>query len=803
MRTPTDLSCTRGYEWWLMEQAKQRNPQIKLYALEWGAPGWFNGGFWSQDNITYLLSWLGCAQQHGLQINYLGGWNERGYNKTWYENLRAALNAHGFSNIQIVADDSFGWGVANAMKSDPAFNAAVDIVGQHYTCGYLSAYTSCPSTTTAQSLDKPLWASEQGSLPYDTGAAPLARAINREYIDGRVTGTINWSLEWSAYAGLPFPGDGLMLANTPWSGAYTVGPSIWAVAQTTQFTQPGWRYIDSASGYLSGGGSYVTLRSPSSSDYSAVVETLDATAPQQVTLSVTGGLSSGTVHVWSTNLGSADPAQWFVHEQNVQPAGGSYTVTLQPGRVYTLTTTTGQSKGTAASPAAAPWSLPYHENFDEYTNGVTPRYFSDLGGAFQTAPCAGGRLGMCLRQVITQQPIQWNSLDNFPLTVVGDPTSWQDYKVGVDALLEQPGNVELVGRATAPNNGVAGYHLRINDRGGWSLYSEGANGADTTLATGTATFGVNTWHRLELDMRGSEITALLDGNKLATALDDTYQTGQAALSVSAWQNAEFDNFDVTPYPTQGSRLSVQNIQPDPVSLAHPGDSAKISADVTNPGLLPATNLAVQAQAPQGWTATPAAAVPTELGAGQAAPARWTLTAPASAQPGSYQLTVVLTYESGGELWKTTKSIPVLLSLIPQSQMTATATSWHSGYEPSKAIDGDPNTMWHSEWSPYQALPQAITLNLGGTYNVSGLQYQPRIDSGGGSSNGIITSYNIYVSTDGKTFEKVASGTWALDKTQKAASFTASGIRYVRLEAVQGYNGYASAAEINIIGAASS
>src|SRR5256885_12635243 len=30
MRTPTDLNCDRGYEWWLMEQAKKRNPNIVL-----------------------------------------------------------------------------------------------------------------------------------------------------------------------------------------------------------------------------------------------------------------------------------------------------------------------------------------------------------------------------------------------------------------------------------------------------------------------------------------------------------------------------------------------------------------------------------------------------------------------------------------------------------------------------------------------------------------------------------------------------------------------------------------------------
>src|SRR5947209_11517428 len=34
-----DLNCDRGYEWWLMQQAKARNPDIKLYGLAWGAPG--------------------------------------------------------------------------------------------------------------------------------------------------------------------------------------------------------------------------------------------------------------------------------------------------------------------------------------------------------------------------------------------------------------------------------------------------------------------------------------------------------------------------------------------------------------------------------------------------------------------------------------------------------------------------------------------------------------------------------------------------------------------------------------------
>jgi hypothetical protein len=38
MRAGT-VDCGASYEWWLMEQAKARNPAIKLFALAWTARG--------------------------------------------------------------------------------------------------------------------------------------------------------------------------------------------------------------------------------------------------------------------------------------------------------------------------------------------------------------------------------------------------------------------------------------------------------------------------------------------------------------------------------------------------------------------------------------------------------------------------------------------------------------------------------------------------------------------------------------------------------------------------------------------
>src|SRR6266496_1286592 len=58
------VNCLVGYEFWLAQQAKARNPKLKLYGLTWAAPGWIGGGtnYWVQDSIDYLLTWLNCAK---------------------------------------------------------------------------------------------------------------------------------------------------------------------------------------------------------------------------------------------------------------------------------------------------------------------------------------------------------------------------------------------------------------------------------------------------------------------------------------------------------------------------------------------------------------------------------------------------------------------------------------------------------------------------------------------------------------------------------------------------------------------
>jgi hypothetical protein len=558
MHTASDLDCGRGYEWWLMEQAKARNPSIKLYGLSWGAPGWIGGGnFWSQDMVNYLLKWLGCAKSNGLSIDYLGGWNERSYDKSWYESLHTALAASAYSSVKVVgADDS--WAIATDMASDSTFKAAVDIVGVHYPCGGDgSSATSCPANADGLGRGVPLWASENGSQDLNTGAPAMIRAIVRGYDEAQMTAYINWPILAAIPPNIPWETMGLVQANNPWSGWYEVGLQTWTTAQVTQFTQPGWSFIDSASAYLGGtntNGGYIALKSPNGTDYTIILETTTATAPQTAAFTIQGGLSTGEVHVWTTNLGSGSQADYFVHAGDVTPQGGVYWVTLPPNTITTLSTIGGQGKGAAQPPSPLAPVLPYADAFESEAIGALAPTIADQSGAFEVAACTGGRTGQCLRQMAPVVPVEWNS-DEQPYNTIGT-NDWADYTIGVDVMLESAGSVEVIGRFSGRDYGqiahLDGYFFSVSDTGAWSIVEANQSGTlQTALASGTvAALGTMAWHHLDFSLTGVTITASIDGTIVGNVTDTTYAVGPAGLAVGLvsanWFNAQFDNLSIKP-----------------------------------------------------------------------------------------------------------------------------------------------------------------------------------------------------------------------------------------------------------------
>ena len=110
----------------------------------------------------------------------------------------------------------------------------------------------------------------------------------------------------------------------------------------------------------------------------------------------------------------------------------------------------------------------------------------------------------------------------------------------------------------------------------------------------------------------------------------------------------------------------------------------------------------------------------------------------------------------------------------------------------KAFDGNPATFWHSHWTKKDP-SYTVTMTLKQATAVNALTYLPR--PGGG--NGLVTKYEIYAKKADQLV-KVAEGTWDNNAAEKIANFEAVETDTIQLKILQGVEGYASAAEINLL-----
>ena len=149
------------------------------------------------------------------------------------------------------------------------------------------------------------------------------------------------------------------------------------------------------------------------------------------------------------------------------------------------------------------------------------------------------------------------------------------------------------------------------------------------------------------------------------------------------------------------------------------------------------------------------------------------------------------------------------NLIDQTTLKMYDESSFSAAEKEHAdrtIDGDKNTIWHSNYNTGYTLPQYFTIDLGKEYSLEQVDYLPRQ----GSSNGHVTHYRIETSLDGEKFEPVVEGFFETEDGSlkdpsefKKVKFDKIGARYVRFIALESLGGtpnaYASCAEINFYG----
>ena len=524
---------SRGYEWWLMKEAKKRNPKIVLRHFAVGRAGLDRRGqiLLPGQRRFHRRVYPGAKKYHDLDISYCGCWNEKPYNTQWLKLLRKTLDKNRLTHVKIVAADEINqWTIADKMAKDAALREAIQVIGTHY--------PHFQSTPTARGLGKPVWANEEG--PWSGGwaaaagqCAGLAQAYNRNYVIGRMTKSIVWSPITAYYDILPLPGSGLMKANQPWSGHYEVQPAIWITAHTTQFIEPGWKYLGgSACGLLPGGGSHVAAISPDGKGLSLVIETMGAKEPQRLSFKLAGGLSFQKLHAWRSNA-----KEQFVRIADVSVSEGPFALDAEPNSIYSLTTTDGQQKGVTTIPKPRPMPIIYKEDFDGYAVGATPKYLSDFFGAFEVAEKNGG--GKCLKQVITRRGIEWCG-DSEPVTIVGS-SSWRDYEVACDVCCDFRQCARIYGRIVSIPYGKQppiGYGLQTQAGGAWRLAAAGKN-----LLEGKATLRSGAWHRFGLRMIADRLTVKIDGKEAGSTTDVTYSHGLAGIGC-AFEQVKFDNFAI-------------------------------------------------------------------------------------------------------------------------------------------------------------------------------------------------------------------------------------------------------------------
>ncbi|XP_078480518.1 galactocerebrosidase [Lampetra planeri] len=564
MHYENDENYFRGYEWWLMKEAKKRNPNITLVALPWAFPGWVgHGKNWPYDlpdvTVMYVVNWiLGAKQFHGLDIDYVGIWNERTYDAKYIKLLRFTLDKSGLERVRIVASDNLWEPIALALLLDDELSGAVDVIGAHY-----------PGTTTvtdALKTQKTLWSSEDYSTFNDeVGGGCWARILNQNYVNGLMTATISWNLVASYYEELPFGRDGLMTAEEPWSGNYVVESPIWITAHTTQFTQPGWSYLQTV-GHLAQGGSYVAL-TDGKGNLTVVIETMTHNhsvcirppllpfnvTSQNATFQLKGSFASiGTLHVWRSkfNFKTKKPS-FFERLRPLQPLDGSFTIGLSEDEVYTITTLpTGQKGSYPDPPASARFPSLYRDDFNVRNPPFTEApYFADQTGVFEyfINLTDHGPHVFTFRQVVTQRPVTWVADADQTISVIGD-YQWRNLTVTCDVFMEhvQTGGVFIAARVDKGGQSVRntkGVFFWVFADGTYKVTNDLAG--QTVLAEGLSGTRAYDWHTLSLTVDGQFASGQLNGYPLwKRAVVLTPNNGWAAIGTRSFELAQFDNFSV-------------------------------------------------------------------------------------------------------------------------------------------------------------------------------------------------------------------------------------------------------------------
>jgi galactosylceramidase len=498
---------------------------------------------------------LGAKKYYNLDIDYIGFWNERPWDKGYTLALKAAITAAGL-NTKIVGHDS-GWDVCDDLSRDPEWATAVDVIGEHYPAAGIKA--SCSA------LNKVQWASEDMSVSWDRGAACWARELNQNYVRANLTATIAWDLVNSFYDRLKFSGTGILRAVEPWSGFYQIGQVLWIAAHWGQFTNPGWSFLQHGNGVglLDNGGSYVALTDPTGKQLTIIVETMKRDSSQcswwnsvdynTTDQTATFQLDSSFAHVtqlfvFFSNLSTFDVDQVFIYNGTITLNSGTFTLDLPVKVLYTLSTINGTKSSFAAPPASTPFPLPYQDTFDEYEISKEAAYFADQSGSWEIVDTSSSR-GKIMRQMVTELPISWCGEAPYPFSVIGDSNWQQPLTTSVDVMIESVGAAFIaigVSRGSCDIVGVGSpavvFSINTTNNGLWQLTNTTAfmnplNYGNTPVTPGT-------WYTITLSVLSDHSEAYINGNLLGRCELNVHSSSGLVAIGSSWNYVQFDNFHV-------------------------------------------------------------------------------------------------------------------------------------------------------------------------------------------------------------------------------------------------------------------
>ena len=510
----------RGYEYWLMKEARKRNPKILLEGLSWGAPYFVKedqakdkhaGQFYTPACADWLVGFLKGARSWGVEMDYLAAeQNESPPSPTWQhaaswitEQLRPKLDEAGFKKVQLVSD-----GIGYALFTNPAYseNAAlqklIGSTGDHYIYGK----KPWPPEAIERSMKSgvPIWDNEAfcGSGKTWERSMWVAEEISMNYSRFHAVKYQAWTPLGAALDGTKYKRIGFLSAVEPWSGYYEVYPATWVCAHYTQFVDSGWRFLDAG----------------------------------------TGGLFPGPLPKYDNVIG------WrAVYEipGNVTFKNNENTQSSKRARLrYATFVSPDEAKDFSIA-------LPYTDDFESYkVIGQAPRYSQDQSGSFEIWKEKNGN--QCVRQMSPIRGLMWANEDQYASTALGD-TSLSNYTVSIDAMIEGSGTVALWGRVYyAQAEGLNGYRILVTDKGDWTLAYEkiisgGKPNEVTMLAQGNVSMSADKWHKLQLRCYRTQITAWIDGKQVAQVEDKSTASGKIGLS-TGYHYAKFDNLEIEPIP---------------------------------------------------------------------------------------------------------------------------------------------------------------------------------------------------------------------------------------------------------------